>query len=367
MANGKPLVGILLPSLKFGGAEKVAMTLAGALADQGVRVEFLLMSREGEFLGPAELQFPVVDLACTRTWQLPIRLAEYLRRRRPTAILSSFWKLNICACVARIARPGTRLLLWEHSQPSKSSNSPSWLYGVSASILYRLANRVICVSAGVRDDVLSITRGLDRWLQVIPNPIPWPFADRLVEPPPRSGNRVVWVGRLEPSKNPMLALEALAAIPLSRRPELTFVGDGSLAGRLEDRCRELDLCKYVSFVGFQENPQHWMLGSDMLLLTSDREGMGNVLVEALQCGLGIVATDCNPSIRGMLGDGQLGRLVRIGDAEGLAEAILLELSNPRPFESQQARSLRYAPSEVTPRFMRELLGQEAGAVNGIWE
>ena len=358
MDDGKPLVAILLPSLKFGGAEKVALTLAGALADQGARVELLLMSREGEFLPQAERDFTVVDLACGRTWQLPFRLAKYQITRRPAAILSSFWKLNLCACFARAVRPATRLLLWEHSQPSKSANSPSWLYGISASILYRISNRVICVCNGVRDDIISITRGLDRWLRVIPNPIPWPFAGRIDEPPSRNGNRVIWVGRLDSAKNPMLALDAFASISSDRRPQLIFLGDGPLASDLRAASRKRGLDGNVLFAGFQKNPQDWMLGADMLLLTSDREGMGNVLVEAMQCGLGIVATDCNPSIRRMLGHGSRGRVVPIGDAVGLAQAILLELSNPRPFLLQQQAARIYDPEVIAPRFLLELLGAD---------
>lgn len=344
-------IAILLPNLKFGGAEKVALSLARALAAEGVQVEFLLMSRQGEFLEAAEREFPVVDLACRRTWQLPLKLMAYTLRRRPVAILSSFWKLNVCACVARLAAPRTRLLLWEHSQPSRSANSPTLLYGFTSSILYRLSTRVICVSSGVRDDILSITLGLRRKLSVILNPIPPPVDANVANRSMRTGRNVVWVGRLDEPKNPLLALESWALMAQQERPMLRFIGDGPLRSVLEDRCRELGLAHCVEFLGFQPAPQQWMLTADVLLLTSNREGMGNVLVEALQCGLGIVVTDCNLAIRELLDRERHGRIVPKGDARAVATAVLAELAHPRLFEAQVSAAIPFEPRTVALQFL----------------
>ena len=84
----------------------------------------LLMSVEGELLQEAQRRFNVVDLRCGKTWKLPIALAQYALTTRPAAILSSFWKLNLCACLSRIAYPFARLGLWEHSPPSQSVEQP---------------------------------------------------------------------------------------------------------------------------------------------------------------------------------------------------------------------------------------------------
>ena len=84
----------------------------------------------------------------------------------------------------------------------------------------------------------------------------------------RTGRNVVWVGRLDEPKNPLLALESWALMAQQERPMLRFIGDGPLRSVLEDRCRELGLAHCVEFLGFQPAPQQWMLTADVLLLTS---------------------------------------------------------------------------------------------------
>lgn len=350
------VVAILLSSLKFGGAERAALNLANALAAEGVQVEFLLMSKEGEFLEEAKACFRVIDLKCDRTWKLPAKLASYLRAMRPIALLSSFWKLNLCACLARLSSPRTRLLLWEHSQPSMSSNSPTWLYAITASLAYPMATRVIAVSAGVRDDVLRSTVGLRARLQVIFNPIPPPGELSRDTIDARDGRHVVWVGRLDAPKNPGLALEAFALVAARRDAFLQFVGDGALRPMLVARCRELGLDDRVSFMGFQKRPYDVMQSSDVLVLSSDHEGLGNVMIEALYCGLGVVSTDCGAGVQDVLQNGAYGRVVPIGEKAGLAHALEQELDHRRDFDAQVRGAQRFRPEAIGREFLAVLRG-----------
>ena len=190
-----PRIAFLLSSLKFGGGERVALNLAAALRAEGYGIDILLMSHEGEFLAEAHRQFRVIDLRCDRTWRLPWRLLTYLRQTHPDALIASFWKLNLCACLARVGAPAVRLVLWEHSPPSRSANSPTWLYALSASLLYPLATRVVVVSSGVAADVRRITLGLGGKVLTIFNPIPAPRVVR-ADTGWDDGRRVLWVGRL---------------------------------------------------------------------------------------------------------------------------------------------------------------------------
>lgn len=64
------------------------------------------------------------------------------------------------------------------------------------------------------------------------------------------------------------------------------------------------------------------------MLSSDHEGFGLVIVEALCNGLPVVSTDCESRPRDILGDGQLGTLIPCGDADALARAIAVALRAP---------------------------------------
>lgn len=351
IAAVRPCVAFVLSSLKFGGGERVALNLAHALKAKGYDVHFLLMSQEGEFLQEASDKFKVVDLACSRTWKLPLRLGRYLAEEQPDALISSFWKLNLCACAARIAKPSCKLVLWEHSPPSRSKNSPVWLYGLTATFAYQLATKVVAVSSGVLSDVRRITAGLQRKTMVIFNPVPPPReAAALLRN--RSGTgKIIWVGRLDVPKNPLLALEAFALLADSRDCSLQIVGDGSLREALERRVRQLGLEARVSILGYRKDAYALMGDSDLLVLSSDREGLPTVLVEALYCGLRIVATDCGEGIHDILLDGRYGTIVSPGNKEALAAAMQRELATPRNPRVQQEGAERFLPERIVHEFI----------------
>ena len=344
-------IGLLLPSLKFGGAERVTLNLAKALKEVGVQIDILLMSKEGEFLEEAVRHFNVVDLKCNKTYKLPGKLLRYLYKERPDVLLSSFWKLNLGACLARMLFPKVRLLLWEHSPPSKSKNSPKWLYAISASVFYRMASKVVTVSTGVYKDVDRWTFGLRHKLCVIFNPIPPP--DRHPLPPckPSGAKQVIWVGRLDDPKNPGLLLEAFALLPPECNASLVFVGDGRLRPELEQRCVVLGLVGRVRFLGYLQNPYAVMAVSDLLVLSSDREGLGNVIIEAMLCGLRVVSTDCGEGIHDILLNNRYGTIVPLKDKVKLAEAIKVELTTYHAAQDQLDGAQRFLPDVIVQQFL----------------
>ena len=359
MTHKPKKIAILLPSLKFGGAERVALNLAMALKAEGIQIDFLLMSLEGEFLAEAERHFNVLNLQCNKTYKLPGRLRAYLARNNPDALISSFWKLNLCACLARVLNPSTKLILWEHSPPSRSSNSPTWLYAITASLLYRLSTRVVAVSTGVFKDIDRITLGLHRKLYVIFNPIIPPPAYLLSQPRRHLGKRVIWVGRLDGPKNPGLMLDAFTLVAKVSDVSLAIVGDGHLRSELEEKCKVLGLEQRVSFLGYLPEPYVEMGSSDLLVLSSDREGFGNVIVEAMLCGLRVVSTDCGEGVHEILLDDRYGTIVPQNDAFTLARAIENELLTPFDAQEQIAGAQRFLPKVIALQFMAAISGDNA--------
>ena len=349
-------IAILLSSLKFGGAERVALNLATALKAEGTQIDFLLMSLEGEFLAEAERHFNVLDLQCNKTYKLPGRLLAYLAGNKPDALISSFWKLNLCACLARLLHPTCKLILWEHSPPSRSRNSPTWLYAITASLIYQLSTRVVAVSTGVFKDIDRITLGLHRKLCVIFNPIIPPPAYLLSQHRHHLGKRVIWVGRLDGPKNPGLMLDAFALVAKASDVSLAIVGDGHLRSQLEEKCKALGLEQRVRFLGYLPDPYVEIGSSDLLVLSSDREGFGNVIVEAMLCGLRVVSTDCGEGVHEILLDDRYGTIVPQHDAFALARAIENELLIPHDAQEQIAGAQRFLPQVIAHQFMAAIFG-----------
>jgi glycosyltransferase involved in cell wall biosynthesis len=329
----------------------VALNLAKALKDRGVEVDILLMSKEGEFLAQAELDFNVVDLKCSRTYKLPGKLFAYIIRQRPDVLLSSFWKLNLCSCLAKMLFPAVRLLLWEHAPPSRSKNSPKWLYAMSASIFYQFANKVVAVSNGVYNDIDQWTLGLRRKLVVIFNPITPPDPHLLSQRGPTETKQIIWVGRLDESKSPGLLLDAFALLPKECRASLAFVGDGRQRAELEQRSISLGMEKRVKFLGFHANPYELMAVADLLVVSSDTEGLSSVIIEAMYCGLRVVSTDCGAGVHDILLDNRYGTIIPPKDKLALARAIEAELKTPHVAQKQKDGAQRFLPSVVVQQFL----------------
>jgi glycosyltransferase involved in cell wall biosynthesis len=160
-----------------------------------------------------------------------------------------------------------------------------------------------------------VTREFPRLMQ---EPILWPWADDL-EP------TVVFVGRLSPEKRLDLLLDALALLG-GDQARLLVLGTGPLEGWLRTEVRIRGLGEKCILVGYQANPLPWIRRSDLLVLQSDYEGFGNVLVEAMACGTQVVATDCPNGPSEILDGGTYGQLVPCGDAAALGAAIRRSLN-----------------------------------------
>ena len=99
---------------------------------------------------------------------------------------------------------------------------------------------------------------------------------------------------------------------------------------LEQLVHQHHLGSNVSFVGHQANPYPYFAQSDLFVLSSTREGLPTVLIEALAFGMKVVSTDCPSGPREILNDGAYGQLVRPRDSDALAHSIISSLKSPRP-------------------------------------
>jgi glycosyltransferase involved in cell wall biosynthesis len=204
-------------------------------------------------------------------------------------------------------------------------------YRASGMILRRAAV-VVCVSDDVANGLASIGMPRSR-LRVIPNAVPAPepldTAQReLIDQELGLAGRPVvsLVGRLVPQKVPRRFLSA-AALTAAEIPECRFlvVGDGPLRPSLEAAARELGIEDTVRFTGIRSDARDLISRSDLIVFSSDWEGMSLVALEALAAGTPVVAT----AVEGMeevLGDG--GGVLVDRDGPSLAQAMIELLRDP---------------------------------------
>jgi glycosyltransferase involved in cell wall biosynthesis len=113
----------------------------------------------------------------------------------------------------------------------------------------------------------------------------------------------------------------VAAISLlDERFELHIFGEGAERDRIEEHVASLGLQRRVTLRGATAEPQAAIAGMDMLVLPSEAEGFGLVLIEAMAARVPVVATDV-PGIRDVVRNEQTGLLVPVGQPAEIAKAI----------------------------------------------
>lgn len=138
----------------------------------------------------------------------------------------------------------------------------------------------------------------------------------------RAGSRVViTVSSLVPLKGIDRLLDAIVAIE-DRRVQLYIIGEGPERARLESRIQSMDLQDRVFLIGAlpQSELGEWYAAADLFCLASEREGCPNVVIEALACGLPVIAADVG-GIRELIPNEAYGTLLASPMAEVFAEAI----------------------------------------------
>ncbi|MEV1022718.1 glycosyltransferase family 4 protein [Streptomyces sp. NPDC050264] len=188
-------------------------------------------------------------------------------------------------------------------------------------------------------------------IEAMPNPVPAPG----VAPADGSGKWVVAAGRLAPVKRYDLLIRAFGKVR-AERPDwrLRIYGGGKQKDKLRHLIDELGLYNHVFLMG-TANPiePEWAKGS-VAAVTSTFESFGMTIVEAMRCGLPVVATDCPHGPGEIIDNGVDGRLVEVGNVEAISTG-LLELINDdelrrRMAEKALVNSARFDPARIAERY-----------------
>ena len=205
-------------------------------------------------------------------------------------------------------------------------------------LFYPLAYAVVAVSQGVAEDLICTTRIPESKVRVIYNPVVTPElfvrASEPLDHPwfiPGEPPVVLGVGSLRGAKDFATLIRAFALLRKEYPARLIILGEGQERPQLEALVRELGIEEDVILPGFDENPYNYMKQARVFVLSSQREGLPTVLIEAMALGTPVVSTDCPNGPREILEGGKWGTLVPRGNPEELAKAIL---ASPKGFRAR---------------------------------
>ena len=143
---------------------------------------------------------------------------------------------------------------------------------------------------------------------------------------------ILGIGRLAPQKNFELLIRAFARVRRVTPSRLVIIGEGAgaHAAKLKALAESLGLTPDdLWFAGRQANPFKFMAQAGLFVLSSNWEGMSNVLLEAMACGCPVVATDCPTGVREQMQNGRIGPIVPLNNWDELATAMIRRLGEPR--------------------------------------
>ncbi len=351
MEMRKKKILFVIPSLAGGGAEKVLVLVLRNL-DRGL-FEPVVVAFEAKNDYKTDMPGDVSVISLGKKGRLDnlrlvFSLSSVIRDEKPDLICGFLYYANYVAAIAkRLSGSRVPLVFTEHNNLTLIINSirfPS-LKRALMRRFRRDAASIVCVSRGVKDDLVSNWGIPERKCVVINNPVEIENVRRLaVERPvhPWFGDDtpvIVACGRLTEQKNFSLLLNAVSLVSKSRDVRLIIIGEGAQRPALLSLAKELGISDRVDMPGFQANPFKYMASATVFALSSKWEGFGNVIVEAMACGAPVVSTRCPFGPEEIITDGVDGLLVPSDDAHALAEALseLIDDASARAGLSKEGR------------------------------
>jgi glycosyltransferase involved in cell wall biosynthesis len=171
---------------------------------------------------------------------------------------------------------------------------------------------------------------------------------------PEMAKTVIAIGRLHHQKNLPLLLRAWQKLGRNDA-RLVLVGEGPDRQALEQLAEASGIAGSVQFAGYQADITPFLRGADVLALSSSYEGLPAVVLEAMAAGCPIVATDCFPAARVLIGSAPLCHLVARDDIDGFAVALDAALNGPR-YNADLALSAKPYQIEVAVKSHMRLMG-----------
>lgn len=298
----------IIDGLPGGGAEKVVLTLAENFIREGDNVSLFSLRDVCDYPIPEGLNYQVIKDTDTSPWR---KITELSRRARLLdsaleqaekndkfdLILSNLHKTD--RIVARSKRLRSRPLwfclhgVFSTSYLGHRTGLSRWLKKQKIKRVYQNRN-VITVSHAVGQDLTGVCGVTPAKLCTIYNPFDLDAIKQSAEKTDNipDQNYIIHVGRFHQAKRHDRLLNAYAQ---SHIPEpLLLLGQASSAqeAKIKALATALGISDRVIFKGFQPNPLPWIKSAKLLVCSSDSEGFGNVLVEALILDTPVVSTRC---------------------------------------------------------------------------
>lgn len=329
-------------SICYGGAERVIVNLANMFSENGYKVILVTSFFEQE---EYQLSGNVkrLSLETQKSFKSFIKrnlyrtkmIRKICKRERPEIVVSFMAEANFRAIISTRGL-NIKTAISIRNDPVKEY--PNWLFKLTAKLLYPMADGVIFQTT---DAQKWFSKRIQSKSKIILNQVDQKFYDTNFV-----GERknIVSVGRLEKQKNYELLIKAFNLIE-SKVPneELLIYGNGTEKNQLSKLINDLGLNKRVKLMGTSLDIQEKIKNAKLFVLSSNYEGLPNVVMESMALGIPVISTDCpcgGPNM--IINNGENGILVSVNNVKELANAMLSTLTKNELLDYLSKNEKEYA-------------------------
>ena len=329
-----------LYSLDIGGTEKVLVQLANYFAGKNYKVTILTVSDSNHLTDLIDKKVQISSLGRNTIKSAFFPLIKYVKESDIDYFISNVWPLTLISILILLFVRKTKLLLIEHGILSEEFKDHGFFFRKlqtqSINLFYKFADNVIAVSEGVKQDLVNMGVRSSK-IAVIYNPLFEPDIQAKYSYPKSleswlssSSKKLISIGRLKESKNFPNLVRAISSFHKKYSPQLKLLilGEGEERNNLETLIEKEGLKDHIFLPGWIKDPYPFLEKADLFVLSSDYEGFGLVIAEAMYTGTTVVSTDCVSGPREILKNGELGYLCEVNNPDELADCIDNALNNP---------------------------------------
>lgn len=333
----------------FGGAEKMLIQLANAMADKGHRVYLVsLVTNNPQYSISSRVEYIFIPENGNNKLELLYHRYKSLKniiiKLKPEVIVN-FWFQSAYFCAFMGKKIAQRTIYAERGDPTDKEYEG--ILGIIRKISFQKIGGFVFQS---KEAQKFFGKKIERKSCIISNPI-FIEKDKFDFPEIRD-KRVVTVGRLHSQKNQSLLINAFSKLPEDKRDYvLEIYGEGELRKDLEKQIQQMNISNRVFLKGTFKDIHEKIRNASLFVLSSDYEGMPNVLLEAMALGLPCISTDYRPGgINQIFSNNQFGIAVPCGDQKKMTEAINMLLDNPEKANAiglaAKESSIRFSPNKI---------------------
>lgn len=344
-----------------GGAQKVIVNLTDSLAKKNnLDVELVLVKHGGEFFDLLSPRVNIHVLGESSAKFSVFKLAKYIKQSHPDVIMSSIGYANIVCIVAWfLSGRRSRLVIREAAMIDKFKGSRfvTRMTIIFQKLLYKYADALIANSEATLESFHRVGVVPPQHCYIIDNPVFLMEGGDNAADQELPTNYILAVGRLSYEKGFDVLIKSYAMLQTADFPDLVICGEGQERENLEFLIKQYSLENNVHLIGFKKDIRYYINKAEIFVLSSRQEGFGNVIVEALSCGVPVVSTNIPDGPAYILENGAFGHLVLPDDCEdlarGISDALHTPISTP---ELRIKKSYEFLPDIVSEKYLSVLLG-----------